>query len=77
MVAFHAAARMMENGGQYFSEQDEWSSLEREFASRAVQSIGQEGWHQLLCVQRLYGKEAFLKSLLEIWPDGAPPSGKL
>jgi hypothetical protein len=68
---------MMDNERQYFPECDEWSSLEREFASRAVQSIGLEGWHELLRVQRLYGKEAFLTALLEIWPGGAPPSGEL
>jgi hypothetical protein len=68
---------MMKNERQYFPECDEWSSLEREFASRAVQSVGREAWHELLRIQRLYGKEAFLKALLEIWPDGAPPSGEL
>ena len=66
----------MENECQYFAECDEWSSLEREFANRVVQSIGLNAWHDLLRVQRLYGKEAFLSAILEIWPDGAPPSGK-
>jgi len=64
----------MESERQYFPEGDEWSSMEREFANRAVQSIGLDGWNDLLRVQRLYGKEAFLRAVLEIWPDGAPPT---
>lgn len=67
----------MENERPYFSECDEWSHMEREFASRAVQSIGLGAWHDLLRIQRLHGKDAFLKAIREIWPDGAPPSGEL
>jgi hypothetical protein len=62
----------MEDEREYFSECDEWSHLEREFASRAVQSIGLNAWHDLLRVQKLHGKEAFLNAIREIWPDGAP-----
>lgn len=63
----------MKNEYQYFPDYDEWSNLEREFANRAVQHIGLNGWHDLLSVQRRQGKDAFLKEINKIWPDGIPP----
>lgn len=67
----------MKNECQYFSDCDEWSSLEREFANRAIQTIGMGAWHDLLAVQRLHGRDAFLREINKIWPDGAPASGEL
>ncbi|TCS36303.1 hypothetical protein EDC30_107120 [Paucimonas lemoignei] len=65
----------MKNECQYFSDCDEWSNLEREFANRVVQAIGMSRWHDLLTVQRLHGKDAFLREIGQIWPDGTPPGG--
>jgi hypothetical protein len=63
----------MEPDRQYFPEFEEWSPQEREFASRAIQAIGQAGWNRLLRLQQTEGKEAFLRAVHAIWPDGRPP----
>lgn len=58
---------------EYFPDCGEWSQQERDFAHRAIDSIGLSGWHALLEVQRSEGREAFLKRIRELWPDGSPP----
>jgi hypothetical protein len=59
---------------EYFSENDEWTHQEREFANRAIRQIGMESWQALLKIQRELGTEAFVKATSQIWPQGMPPA---
>lgn len=55
---------------QYFSENEEWTHQEREFANHAIREIGLESWQALLKIQREQGTEAFVKATSRIWPQG-------